>query len=81
MDSISIDGTRFSLYREHFPWGDTPGYQSADGRFRFMESRYRPAILTPIQLADLLDAEYVLQSEAGIRQAMSRYAELRALPA
>ncbi len=72
------DATSFTFYRSHFDFGDFDAYRSEDGRFAF---DLNGELVTPQALADHLDAQYVQQSEAGIRQAVSRYAELRSLKA
>lgn len=66
-DSLNIDGQTFYFFREHFPFGDFPGYTNGQGRFRFwVDGR----AMNGDELADWLDREYVQQSEAGIREAV-----------
>lgn len=80
-DTIKVDGREFYFYREHFPFGDFPGYRTfgdTELAYRFIESG---EIVTPTELADRLSANYVQQSESGIREAMDRYQGLRTLPA
>jgi len=80
-DTILDNGREFYLYREHFPFGDFPGYRTPNNEplaFRFIESGQ---VVTPAELADRLTTSYAQQSEAGIREAMDRYSELRSLPA
>ena len=75
---IIEDGIPFYFYREHFDFGRFPAYRSADDRFRFLVDG---CAVTPQQLADYLMAQYVQQSERGIRQALSGYSELRGIRA
>lgn len=69
--------TPYTFYRASFPWGTTPAYRSADGRFRFLESEdsHPGAVLTPQQLAGILTMYY---QPPAIRA--GDYAELAALP-
>ncbi len=75
---IVTDKNTYVFYRSHFDFGDFDAYRSADNRFRF---DLNGELVTPQQLADYLDAQYVQVSEAGIHQAVSHYSELRGLPA
>lgn len=78
-DHIYVGMAKFHFYREHFDFGTFPAYRSDFGgksHFRFFVGGL---IMTPDQLADFLEEEYIQQNESGIRAATSRYATLRAL--
>jgi len=78
-DTVEADGRHFHFFREHFPFGDFPGYMHVDGESRSFRFWANGRAMTPNELADYLEAQYIQQSEMGIRQAMSKYAELRSL--
>lgn len=75
--AVTVNGDTFDFYREHFPWGRTPAYRTADGRYRFISAD--GSILTPTAMADEL-MTWDANSQAAMALTDSRYAELRALP-
>ena len=78
MNTLTVNGDdTFVFYREHFPWGRTPAYRTADGRYRFLSSD--GLILTPSAMAAELMA-WDANSLAAMALKDARYAELRALP-
>ena len=77
MNALTVNGDTFVFYREHFPWGRTPAYRTADGRYRFLSSD--GLILTPSAMADEL-MTWDADSQATMALKDARYAELRALP-
>lgn len=77
-DCIDESNHHFSFYRDHFPWGQTPAYRTPDGaHYRFWCDGQT---WTPEALANHLCEQYEQTHEVAVRQAMTRYAELRALP-
>ena len=77
MIALTVNGDTFDFYREDFPWGRTPAYRTADGRYRFLSSD--GLILTPSAMADEL-MTWDADSQATMALKDARYAELRALP-
>ena len=77
MNALTVNGDTFDFYREHFPWGRTPAYRTADGRYRFIAPD--GSILTPSAMANEL-MTWDANSLATMALTDSRYAELRALP-
>jgi hypothetical protein len=78
MIALTVNGDdTFDFYREDFPWGRTPAYRTADGRYRFIASD--GSVLTPSAMANEL-MTWDANSLATMALKDSRYAELRALP-
>ncbi len=77
MIALTVNGDTFDFYREYFPWGRTPAYRTADGRYRFIASD--GSVLTPSAMADEL-MTWDADSQATMALKDARYAELRALP-
>ena len=75
--AVTVNGDTFDFYREHFPWGTTPAYRTADMRYRFIASD--GSILTPTAMANEL-MTWDANSLATMALKDSRYVELRALP-
>lgn len=75
--AVTVNGDTFDFYREDFPWGRTPAYRTADGRYRFIASD--GSVLTPSAMANEL-MTWDANSLATMALTDSRYAELRALP-
>ena len=75
--AVTVNGDTYVFYREDFPWGRTPAYRTADGRYRFVSAD--GSILTPSAMADEL-MTWDANSLATMALTDSRYAELRALP-
>ena len=77
MIALTVNGDTFVFYREAFPWGRTPAYRTADGRYRFLSSD--GSVLTPSAMANELMA-WDANSLATMALKDSRYAAVRALP-
>ncbi len=75
--ALTVNGDTFVFYREDFPWGRTPAYRTADGRYRFIASD--GSVLTPSAMANEL-MTWDANSQAAMALKDSRYVELRALP-